>query len=182
MRHRYIFCGLVDGDEPISNFRLISSCTKYNCGDFIRVNIPDDLELDHFPGDGYSTTCDKRTLNQLGYDCYFLFKGKWRKFNKLKKYKPCDWFRVLEYIYGLYQLDGFNYTDSYEEYRKEWDDIRAGIRDFTSEEDIVFPPFKEDKEELVLPVNLKPTIADFPHEDWFAEYKKLRNDTESKGS
>ena len=179
MRHRYIFTGLASGDEPIKHFRLISSCTKYSLGSFIRVNIPDDLELDHFPGDGYSTTNDMRSLDQLGYDCYFLFKGEWRKFNELKKYKPCNWFRVLEYIYGLYHLDGFNHTDSYEEYKKELDDVLAGIKEYTSEVDLVFPPFKEDKKGLSLSINLKPTCRDFSHEDWFEEYKKLREQINS---
>lgn len=177
MKHRYIFTGLAEGYEPISNFRLIARCTKYNCGQFIRVNIPDNLKLDHYPGDSYSTTEDKRTLNQLGYDCYFLFKGQWRKFNELKKYRPCDWFRVLEYIYGLYSLSGYNYTDDFIEYWKERDDIRKGIKKFVSESNLVFPQFKEDKEGLILPVKLKIAPGEFCHEDWFEEYEKLVDKT-----
>ena len=78
MRHKYIFCGVVKGSDKISNFRLISSIRKYSLGEAIRVNIPDDLQIDHFSGDSYSTTSDHRTLNQLGWDCYIFYKGKWR--------------------------------------------------------------------------------------------------------
>ena len=55
MKHRYIFCGIVWKQPEICNYRLISKPT-YSHGSFVRVNIPDDLELSHYSGDGYSIT------------------------------------------------------------------------------------------------------------------------------
>lgn len=94
MKHRYILCGVVWENTEICNYRLISKPT-YSLGSFVRVNIPNDLSLSHYTGDGYSTTDDKRTVHELGCDCYILFKGCWRKFNYLKKFEPHQWFRVL---------------------------------------------------------------------------------------
>ena len=145
MRHRYIFCGLVHPTDPISNFRLIKSCRKYNTGEFIRVNIPDDLKLDHFPYDGYSTTNDTRTLEELGYDCYICFEGRWRKFNELKAHIPADWHEVLEEKYGVIMYGPFYYTDS-EEKAEAWENEH----EFIPEDKIVFPPFREDKNGLKL--------------------------------
>ena len=51
MRHRYIFCGVVWERPEICNYRLISKPT-YSYGSFVRVNIPDDLKLYHYNGDG----------------------------------------------------------------------------------------------------------------------------------
>lgn len=145
MRHRYIFCGLVYPTLPISNFRLISSITKYSMGGVIRVNIPDDLQLDHFPYDGYSTTTDKRTVEELGYDCYICFNGRWRKFNELKEHTPADWWKVLEEQYGLYMLGDFTYTDSKEKYFKWFKE-----HEHVPEDKMVYPRFKEDKYGLKL--------------------------------
>lgn len=179
MRHRYIFCGLVNGEDKISNFRLISSCTKYSLGQLIRVNIPDDLKLNHYSGDSYSTTNDNRTLDELGYDCYIFYKSKWRKFNALKKYQPCDWFHVLEYIYGLHECFGtIGWTDSLTDYTNYYKNGMSGIEPFKSESEVVYPQFKEDQNDLNLPINL----ADWPfpeptletRETWFVEYKKLK--------
>lgn len=98
-KHRFIFSGLVSGEDKVSDYRLIRSVRRYSLGQCVCVNIPDDMEINHYPGDGYSTVDDDRTLDELGWDCYFLYKGRWRKFNELKKYKPCEWSDVLEYIY-----------------------------------------------------------------------------------
>ena len=176
MKHRYIFCGVVHGTDKICDYRLISECTKYNCGKFIRVNIPDDMNIEHYKYDGYSTTSDERTLDELGYDCYILLNGEWRKFNELKKYQPHEWYLVLEYIYGLYRLPGFDYTDNKEEYMRIMNEYYSGKRKFVSECDLVFPQFKEDKNGLNLPVNLR----DYPFKDnddtesWKKEYNRLK--------
>lgn len=145
MRHRYIFCGLVHPTDPISNFRLITSITKYSMGGVIRVNIPDDLQIHHFPYDGYSTTDDKRTLEELGYDCYICLNGRWRKFNELKEYTPAKWWTVLEEQYGLYMLGDFTFTDNKEKYFKWFKE-----HEHVPESEIVYPRFKEDKYGLKL--------------------------------
>ena len=151
MRHRYIFCGVVWEQPEICNYRLISKPT-YSHGSFVRVNIPDDLELSHYSGDGYSTTYDERSIHELGCDCYILYKGQWRKFNWLKKLEPHNWFRALEHIFGLQNCyDTIGWTDDIEYYKKWWwsekiPEFPGGGRSY--------PSFKEDKKGLKLKVNL----------------------------
>lgn len=40
----------------------------------LRVNIPDDLILEKWSCDSYSTTTDPRTIDELGYDILRLIK------------------------------------------------------------------------------------------------------------
>lgn len=182
MRHRYIFCGVVWEQPEICNYRLISKLT-YSCGSFVRVNIPDDLELSYYSGDGYSTTYDKRTIHNLGCDCYILYKGQWRKFNYLKQFEPCWWFRVLEHIFGLQDCyDTIGWTDDIEYYKKWWLDERipefpGGGRNY--------PSFKEDKKGLKLKVNLdksEQTIEFFrkasSEYEWLEAYDKFKKELE----
>lgn len=85
----------------------------------------------------------------MGCDCYFLYKGQWRKFNWLKNIEPCWWFRALEYIFGLNNCyDTIGWTDDLN-YYKEW-----FWNPKISREDIIYPRFKEDKKGLKLKVNL----------------------------
>ena len=177
MKHRYIFCGLVHGYDKISDFRLISSCTKYNLGEVIRVNIPDDLDLCHCHWDSYSTTFDERTLDELGYDCYIVYEGKWRKFNILKEYEPHEWWEVLENIYSLYRCGEYGYTTSYDKYKQYWNDGISGKVPFKSENELRWPKFKEDKNELNLEIKLKDRI--FHDSDkrylWYKKYHEIKN-------
>ena len=178
MRHRYIFCGVVNGTDKVSSFRLISNITKYSLGHCVRVNIPDNMELDYFPGDGYNTVSeDERTLDEVGWDCYFLFKGKWRKFNYLKQFWPCYWSSVLEYIFGLYDCDDeIGWTDDVEVYKKYLNDGYRGKVPFKCSNEAKYPPFKEDKKELELPINIQEwPFEHIPDENWFKVYEELKN-------
>lgn len=163
MKHRYIFCGVVWEQPEICNYRLISK-TTYSHGSFVRVNIPDDLELSHYSGDGYSTTYDKRTIHELGCDCYILYKGRWRKFNYLKQFEPCWWFRVLEHIFGLQNCydEKIGWTDDV----KQWSEIfhskeRIEMSDKCSRNEykMHYPPVREDKKGLRLKVNLDKDVG-----------------------
>jgi hypothetical protein len=148
MKHRYIFCGVVWEDPCISNYRLISN-TKYSHGQLVRVNIPDDLIIDHYNGDSYSITSDMRSIHDLGCDCYIMYNGKWRKFNWLKKIEPHQWFKVLEHIFGLMNCyDTIGWTDNVEYYKKWWWNEKL------PSEDIKFPHLIEDKKGLTLQVKL----------------------------
>lgn len=153
MRHRYIFCGVVWEQPELKNYRLISNL-KYSHGHFIRVNIPDDIEL-HSSGSGYSTIWDQnenRTIHELGCDCYILYNNKWRKFNWLKQLEPCLWFRVLEHIFGLRDCyDTIGWTDDIEYYKKWWWSEKIPTLDDGNRK---YPSFKEDKKGLKLKVNL----------------------------
>ena len=175
MKHRYIFCGVVTGADKISDYRLISKCTKYSLGHCIRVNIPDDLKLYHYPGDGYSTTDDNRTLDQLGYDVIIFYKGKWRIFNDLKQYQPCHWSEILEYMYHLYDcFDDIGYTDDESYYTNWYRERMSGKKEFIGEEDMVWPSYKEYKP-LDLPINIKEWPWDHDGDiEWFPKYKKYK--------
>lgn len=176
MRHRYIFCGLVYGTDKVSDFRLISDITRYNLGDCVRVNIPDDMELDYYPGDGYSITFDNRTLDEVGWDCYILYKGKWRKFNYLKQFKPADWRQVLQYMFSLNRCgDKVGWTDNEEEYRQYLKDGYSGKVPFKSEIEMKYPPFKEDKKGLDIPIKIKEYPFGSRDDDWYKFYIELKN-------
>ena len=181
MKHRYITCGDVKGTDKISSFRLLSNIRTYGgfLGETVRVNIPNDLQISHWNGDIYSTTSDNRTLDELGWDCYILFKGKWRKFNYLKKFLPAYWHNVLEYIFSLYNCgDTIGWTDDIEVCRKYINDGCSGRVPFKKTSEYFYPPFKECKKELELPIKIMDAADDFlkhqVNEDWYKEYAKLK--------
>ncbi|MFQ1027656.1 hypothetical protein JDW21_19205 [Bacillus subtilis] len=94
-RYRYILNGCVLGEDKISDYRLIAGNNikpSYNGEVAIRVNIPDDLELTKYSRDPYSTTHDKRTIDELGYDVLIWNEGKskWEIHNEFKGVRPCD--------------------------------------------------------------------------------------------
>lgn len=187
MRHRYIFCGVVWDHPEIKNYRLISKPT-YSHGQFVRVNIPDDCKLSHYSGDGYSITHDKRSIHDLGCDCYILYEGKWRKFNWLKRLEPHQWFRALEHIFGLFNC--------YDETHGWINDRLLGIKIFHSPERIEmsnkccrneykmhYPPVREDKNGLKLKVNLDINNLDFfrnasGESEWLAIYDEFKKELE----
>ena len=183
MRHRYIFCGLVNGTDKASNFRLIRSIRRYNLGDVVRINVPDDMDIDHFPYDGYDTTDEERTLDELGWDAYIFYEGRWRKFNFLKQFIPAHWHDVLEYIFNLdFCGHEYGWTGDREKYLKYYKDGMSGKVPFVSPHKWVFPPFKEDKKGLDLPIQLReyrftePSCSD--EKDWYNYYKKLKKENE----
>lgn len=186
MKHRYILCGVVWENPEICNYRLISKPT-YSLGSFVRVNIPNDLSLSYYTGDGYSTTDDKRTVHELGCDCYILFKGCWRKFNYLKKFEPHQWFRVLEHIFGLQNCydEKVGWTDDLELWKKIfYGDERKELSRKCSMNEAVkhYPPVKEDKNGLKLKVNLDNNI-DFlrnasSEKEWIEVYDQYKKELE----
>ncbi len=169
MRHRYILCGMVSGSDKLSDFRLISKLDPDE-DSFIRVNIPDDVKLNTFPGDGYSTTdCDK-TLDELGYDCYIKYRNKWLKTNELKPYNPAHWYEVLEYGYDIRMVNGMGYGTKQDE--KDW---WAGNG---NDEDVYVPFSVQDKKtKLVLqPQGEKhPFYEHIIKEEWFKKFNEINN-------
>lgn len=94
-RYRYITNGIVLGEDKICDFRLIAGNNikaDYNGATAIRVVIPEDLELEKWSCDPYSTTDDERTLDELGYDVLIWYKKekKWKIHNEFKGVRPCD--------------------------------------------------------------------------------------------
>lgn len=101
-KYRYVLTGLVDENEPISNFRLIAGNnigSKYSGATAIRVQIPDDLLLTKYSCDLYATTEDNRTINELGYDviAYNENTNKWVVLNELKGEQPHEMNVVVRY-------------------------------------------------------------------------------------
>lgn len=94
-RYRYVLCGTALGTDKISSFRLVAANNikpSYNGESALRVNIPDDLNLEKLSCDSYSTTDDKRTLDELGYDI-IIWNSKekrWIKRNEYKGIMPCN--------------------------------------------------------------------------------------------
>lgn len=94
-RYRYILTGSALGYQSIGDFKLISGNNikpDYNGEVALRVVIPIDLELTKYRGDSYSTTNDRRTLDELGYDILIWYEKerKWKKHNEYKGTMPCN--------------------------------------------------------------------------------------------
>lgn len=94
-RYRYILNGTVLGSDKICGYRLIAGNnikSDYNGASALRVVIPDDMKLEKWSCDSYSTTDDERTLDELGYDVLIWNKKKkkWEIHNELKGIRPCD--------------------------------------------------------------------------------------------
>lgn len=64
-RYRYITSGIVKATDKVSNYRLIGINQVYGMSDFIRIEIPDDLKLEKWSCDCYSTTEDDRTVAEF---------------------------------------------------------------------------------------------------------------------
>lgn len=60
----------------------------YKSASALRVQIPDDLVLEKWSCDSYSTTRDERTLDELGYDVMVWNGNRWVKHNELKGLNP----------------------------------------------------------------------------------------------
>lgn len=174
MKHRYIVAGKLSGSDRISNFRLFANIRKFYLGEFVRVNIPDDLYLVKCTCDNYSTSYDKRTLDELGWDCYIFYKGKWRKFDYLKNFTPADWKDVLENVFSLYKCsDDIGWTDDKDAYDAY---IKAGMDGtvpFKKECEKAYPPFIEDKAGLQLKAKLSDDIHKFSNTEWYQKYIEI---------
>lgn len=66
MRYRYITCGLVSPDDPVSHFRLIAGRNLNHADSVIRITLPDNVSLCKYSCDPYST-CEDNSL--LIKDC-----------------------------------------------------------------------------------------------------------------
>ena len=74
--YRYITCGVIHPTDKVSDFRLIGINQVYGESDAIRIEIPDDLKLEKWSCDCYSTTEDKRTIADLNPAVVIRFNGR----------------------------------------------------------------------------------------------------------
>ena len=77
MRYRFITCGTAKISDRVWDFRLVSGVefgrlSKYPMKTYYRINIPDDMTLIKYSCDGYSTTEDTRTLEELSCEFFML--------------------------------------------------------------------------------------------------------------
>lgn len=93
-RYRYIYCGTCKIDDKVSDYRLVSGKGS-SC---IRIDIPSDLELLYYRGDGYSTTYDDRLIKDLNPQAFLYHNGKWVQDNRLFEWKICDWWMKYDEI------------------------------------------------------------------------------------
>ena len=102
-KYRYIGNGMVTGKDRICDYRLIGGnlLSSLISAYFIRVHIPDDMVLEKWRCDSYSTTRDQRTIEELGYDVVVKINGKWKIMNELKDVEPHKIREVLHYKYNL---------------------------------------------------------------------------------
>lgn len=178
MKSKFILCGLVKGSDKVSDFRLVHNARRYCLGTCVRVNIPDDLTLCTYPRDGYSTTPDNRTLDELGWDCYVVFKGVWRRFNWLKQLNQCEWSDALKYIFNLdCCFDDICFTDDHEYYKTWYKDRMSGTKEFLAKNDIIYPAFNNN---TIKDLNIQPSLRDYLWNDtntyeWYKIYQGLKN-------
>jgi hypothetical protein len=90
-QYRYILSGLVSPEDKVSRFRLIAGNmikSEYVGATAVRIPVPDDMVLEKWRGDCYSTTDDTRTIEQLGFDMLVWTGKRWLVRNELKGYQP----------------------------------------------------------------------------------------------
>lgn len=64
-KYRYITCGTCRSIDKLSSFRLVGSFKEFRPSSAIRVTIPDNIKLDRYPYDGYSTTQSNIQIKDL---------------------------------------------------------------------------------------------------------------------
>ena len=84
-RYRYITCGVVSPDDLVSDFRLIGPSNLTPGSDGIRIELPDDMKLEKWNSDSYSTTNDRRTIKELNPAVMIRINGKLVHHKELEK-------------------------------------------------------------------------------------------------
>lgn len=112
-KYRYISNGCAKPSDPISNFRLIggNQLKSLDCrfNDVIRVEIPDDMVLEKYSCDGYSTTEDARTLEELKYNVIVRFKDGFVRRPDFEQRQPDE--SILDGISEKLREEGYYLTD-----------------------------------------------------------------------
>lgn len=84
-RYRYITNGTASPYDSLDNFRLVSGNKLYGEVDVIRVEIPENIKLDKFICDSYSTTDDKTALKDLNPKVVIRVNGRMKVSTELTK-------------------------------------------------------------------------------------------------
>ena len=89
-KYRYVVAGNADPDAPASAYGLVApNRVPFDTG--IRIEIPEDMELDRDQTDSYATTGDSRTLRRLGAKAMVRVERRWREFPELMDVPMHEW-------------------------------------------------------------------------------------------
>lgn len=130
-RFRYIRCGHVNYDGPISEYRLIGGNNLGDSASCIRIKLPNLFHMTKYACDSYSTTDDKRSLNEIGYDILVKINGRWVVRNDLKGIQPNKIYHAMIKEGRGYTVTGLGYltANQYTEYNRRRDDkIRNALK------------------------------------------------------
>lgn len=128
-RFRYILCGLVNYDGPISDYRLIGANNLNDAASCIRFKLPNNFHLTKYSCDSYSTTDDKRTLNEIGYDVLVKINGRWVVRNDLKGIQPHTIYKAMmkEGLSPVKKMGYMNHAQYKAYYQNRDKKIRAAL-------------------------------------------------------
>lgn len=84
-RYRYITNGLCTPNDSVSSYRLIGGNNVSHHSSAIRIEIPDDMELEKWSCDSYSTTEDARHIKDLNPRVMIRVNMKMTCFDDLRK-------------------------------------------------------------------------------------------------
>lgn len=102
MKYRYITSGIVNMTDPVSIFRLIGTTNMGGSMCAIRIEIPDDMKLEKWDCDPYSTTSDPRTIAELHPVACIRKNGRMCKGpDELIRIQPHEWHNYLLDKYDL---------------------------------------------------------------------------------
>lgn len=111
MRYRYITCGITAPDDALNKYRLIGAINIGSQSSAIRVTLPDDIELEKWDPDGYSTTTATIKLRELDPKVIVRFNKQmktdntltalWLE-NKIQPYEFCQYFQKQGFVPSQY--------------------------------------------------------------------------------
>lgn len=97
-KYRYISCGAACLDDTVDMFRLISSAGLRwlsHTFEVLRIEIPDDMEIEFDKTGGYWTTEDHRTLRELNPMPMIYCNGRMKAMPKLLEIRVGEWYKEL---------------------------------------------------------------------------------------
>ena len=106
-RYRYITNGSCTPNESVSSYRLIGGNNINHHLDAIRIEIPDDMELEKWSCDSYSTTEDTRLIKDLNPCVLVRVNMKMTYFDDLQKAWLAN--KVEPYEFGQYMEQHHSY-------------------------------------------------------------------------
>lgn len=132
-RYRYICSGVVNPDDPLNQFRLISGneMRGLTVQSFLRVTLTRDIALSRYSCDGYATSESDCTIAELQPVAIVRINGRCvQRPDLYPKLQPHEWGNAL-HKEGLRPTVGHGYMDSrhFEQYMAEKTRQKSAISD-----------------------------------------------------